>query len=204
MRTREVVAFRPLTFFFPQVSKSQDRLFCRRLPRHRSSRGHRYHHIRYTPRHSRPGPPPAAPFANRPMVLFLIDVLTNCALTGLIAGRLYWVGRRSRVLSGRTKNRYRGVVLALVESGALLTLTMGAYTVVSFVDVSGSLISDQHRDSRWRFQSKLLSLVSYSLPRVVGMVPLMILLVSLLRNFSRLRFLLTACLAIELGIHSTA
>lgn len=78
-------------------------------------------------------------FITRPTDIELIEVYTkwaeamilaglgiNWLVTFLIVGKLYWVGHRVAAISGeRSTNKYRSIILALIESGLLLSMTLG-------------------------------------------------------------------------------
>lgn len=52
-------------------------------------------------------------------VTFVVTLCINLSVTGLIAGRLWYMGRRVREAGGQEHQGYSRVVLVLVESGAL-------------------------------------------------------------------------------------
>lgn len=54
----------------------------------------------------------------------IIDLIINWSVTILIVARLYWVGHRS---GGMHANKYMRVILAFVESGFIVSVTLVLY-----------------------------------------------------------------------------
>lgn len=65
--------------------------------------------------------------------LVAAEMLVTWVVTGLIIGKLWWVGRRSKAAAqpgGPPVNRYRSIIIALVESGALYSVTMLIFLIL--------------------------------------------------------------------------
>lgn len=60
--------------------------------------------------------------------MFTTDVVLNWIVTTLISWKLYRVGQQAARITGNGgSNRYTKIILALVESGAILSIWMGLY-----------------------------------------------------------------------------
>ncbi|KAG8871955.1 hypothetical protein FRB97_008174 [Tulasnella sp. 331] len=90
----------------------------------------------------------------------------NIFCTGMVIGRLLWVGRRVSDAVGKPGlQRYGHVVRALVESGALYSLAMGAYVICW---ATGKNPHTGHNPSA--------SFIIWFLPSIVGLAPTLIVL----------------------------
>lgn len=63
-------------------------------------------------------------------VLFATEFIVTWMVTGMIIGRLWYVGRRARAISDRSENRYSSIIRGFIESGALYSLAIGAFLIM--------------------------------------------------------------------------
>lgn len=58
----------------------------------------------------------------------LVELGQLWVVTFLVIGKLYWVGHRVAALTSAGQgNKYRSIIMALVESGILLSVVLGIY-----------------------------------------------------------------------------
>lgn len=60
---------------------------------------------------------------------FGFSLCVNISVTGLICGKLWWMGRQVVQLGARRSHGYTNVILILVESGALYAANQLAYLI---------------------------------------------------------------------------
>lgn len=62
--------------------------------------------------------------------MLLTDLVINWVVTLMIIGKLWWVGYsavKASPAGGRRPNKFAAVIMAFVESGAILSITLAAY-----------------------------------------------------------------------------
>jgi len=91
--------------------------------------------------------------------MLTLDVVMTWLTTLLIIYKLYRVGHRAMAMTANQTNKYLRIILALIESGALLSVVLGIF--VGFL--YGQVWTGDY-------------LITPSLTRVVGTVPLLIIL----------------------------
>ncbi|KAJ6585927.1 hypothetical protein B0H19DRAFT_1060107 [Mycena capillaripes] len=93
---------------------------------------------------------------------FAMSLLTNCTLTALTAGRMWWVGREVRRVSNLPGTRsFNTAVVMILESGALYSVC-----VIAFV-VSGAFLPSPSA-------TIINNVLTGAMPQVVNIVPTLI------------------------------
>ena len=118
-------------------------------------------------------------------VLFM-TLIYNWIVTALIVGRLWWADRRLKAnyTAGAPPKDYIKIIIALVESGALYSIALGAFLLAYLcgnVSLYNAALSDRCLLSS--DQGPVSLVFAPSLPRIVGLVPTLICLVRIF--FSR-------------------
>lgn len=72
--------------------------------------------------------------------MLLFDVVINWLVTLLIIWKLYRVGHRAMNLTGQRSNKYLRIILSLVESGILLSVTIGVYAALWIAGLVSALL----------------------------------------------------------------
>jgi len=99
--------------------------------------------------------------SNLTIVVIVCTLITNLLTTSLIAGRLWWINRQVQAVatSSRRSDRYRKVMAAFIESGALYTVTM----VTLIILYGAGAINGVY-------------LAAYIVPMIIGIFPTLIVL----------------------------
>ncbi|KAG9000103.1 hypothetical protein FRB93_012867 [Tulasnella sp. JGI-2019a] len=62
---------------------------------------------------------------------YVCTVLVNGGCTAMVVVRIWWIGRRAS--NARTRSKYKTIVFALIESGAMYTLTLAVWAVFAII-----------------------------------------------------------------------
>ncbi|KAF9462263.1 hypothetical protein BDZ94DRAFT_1261478 [Collybia nuda] len=66
-------------------------------------------------------------FDTRTPLIFTLT--TNVALTGLSAGRIWWISRELRILGPQVTRKYNTIIALVVESGPIYCIVIAAYLI---------------------------------------------------------------------------
>ncbi|KAF9456130.1 hypothetical protein BDZ94DRAFT_440025 [Collybia nuda] len=59
----------------------------------------------------------------------IFTLATNVALTGLSAGRIWWISRKLRILGPKVTRKYNTIIALIVESGLIYCIAIAAYLI---------------------------------------------------------------------------
>ncbi|KAF9456129.1 hypothetical protein BDZ94DRAFT_440193 [Collybia nuda] len=59
----------------------------------------------------------------------IFTLATNVALTGLSAGRIWWISRELRILGPKVARKYNTIIALIVESGSIYCIVIAAYLI---------------------------------------------------------------------------
>lgn len=76
--------------------------------------------------------------------MLTIDLILTWLVTLMIIWKLWHVGRRVMPSTDRKENRYLAIILALVESGMLYSVVVGAFVIIWYC----ALVRRRHRHGR--------------------------------------------------------
>lgn len=72
--------------------------------------------------------------------MLTVDIIINWLATLMIIWRLWRVGHRTIAITENRTNKYFGIILALVEGGALFSVTIGFYAALWYASLVSSNI----------------------------------------------------------------